>query len=404
MVDTLPLGFGSALTDSTVARVRSMLQPKPSGHASQWFNWGVDLHYKLSRYAEAERAYLEAIARAPKAAKTWNRLGDLLQDHLHRYAEAEAAYRKAIAYGPKLAESWNDLGDLLQDHLQRYAEAETAYHEAISRDFKHAAPWNGLGGLLQHHLQRYAEAEIAYREAIARDPKQSGLWNNLGSLLEYHLDRYDEAEITYRKAIDRDPELARAWNGLGNLYCDGLGPSNASGHQNRLFLRRDFIGEGPDARPLMAELRALPSDEFPDTTNLHEALFAAYDSNWGLACESLGRALGIRADGFEPFNTDDWLRASAVLLHLNYGAELVAFLDQHGDTTARLRPWVESLRAHHLGDRRALQNIAPEIRTAAEIFYDGIESRLQNLPETTRRRPPAGPTGRGRRRKPIAVK
>ena len=50
-----------------------------------------------------------------------------------------------------------------------------------------------------------------------------------------------------------------------------------------------------------------------------------------------------------------------MLLHLNYGAELLAFLDQRGDT-ARLRPWVEALRAHHLGDRRALQNIAPEIR------------------------------------------
>ena len=106
----------------------------------------------------------------------------------------------------------------------------------------------------------------------------------------------------------------------------------------------------------------------------------------------------IRTDGFESFNTDDWLRASAVLLHLNYGAELLAFLNQRGDT-ARLRPWVEALRAHHLGDRRALQNIAPEIRTAAEIFYDGIESRLKKLPEKTRRRPLVAPkrTRSGRR-------
>ena len=33
----------------------------------------------------------------------------------------------------------------------------------------------------------------------------------------------------------------------------------------------------------MDELRALPKHEYPDTTYLHEALFAAYDSNWGLA-------------------------------------------------------------------------------------------------------------------------
>jgi len=193
---------------------------------------------------------------------------------------------------------------------------------------------------------------------------------------------------------------------LGNLYCDYLDrPSDAAEaynnalrlgatsevvHQNRLFLRRDFMGEGPGARPLMDELRALPMLEAPDTTHLHEALFAAYESNWGLACEALAKALVIRADGFLSINTDDWLRASAVLLHLNYGAELLAFLEQRGDT-ARLRPWVEALRAHHLGDRRALQNIAPEIRTSAEIFYDGIQQRVDKLPDKTRRRPLSTP-------------
>ena len=147
------------------------------------------------------------------------------------------------------------------------------------------------------------------------------------------------------------------------------------------------MGEGLGARPLMGELQALSKHQFLDTTHLHEALFAAYDSNWGLTCESIAQALTLRADGFSINNTDDWLRASAVLLHLNYGAELLTFLDQRGDTVARLRPWVEALRALHAGDRRALQNIAPEIRTTAEVFYDGIESRLKKLPEKTRRRP-----------------
>jgi hypothetical protein len=108
-----------------------------------------------------------------------------------------------------------------------------------------------------------------------------------------------------------------------------------------------------------------------------------------LTCDALGRALEIRIDGFSAKNTDDWLRASAVLLHLNYGAELLAFLDQRGDTVARLRPWVEALRALQLGDRRALQNIAPEIRMTAEVFYDRIERLLKKLPEKTCRRPVA---------------
>jgi tetratricopeptide (TPR) repeat protein len=301
-----------------------------------------------------------------------------------------------------VADPWIDLGDLLQDHLERYIEAEIAYREAIYRNSKDAWAWLSLGNLLQDHLKRYDEAEVAYREAIARDPKEGAPWHSLGNLLQYRLQRYIEAEAAYREALAHEPRRAEPWNELGNLYCDQfdrlsdaaeafetglrLDPTDVIIHQNRLFLRRDFLGEGTHARPLMGELLAFLEHEHPDTTQLHEALFAAYDSNWGLARDNLGKALTIRTDGFGPYNTDDWLRASAVLLHLNYGAELLAFLDQRGDT-ARLRPWVEALRAHQLGDRRVLQNIAPEIRTAAEIFYDGIESRLKKLPEKTRRRP-----------------
>lgn len=301
MVDSLPGGFGTAISDSSLTKISEAIKPIATARAWPWYSWGYDLHYRLARYVEAE-----------------------------------TAYREAIALDPKYAWPWNGLGNLLQQHLERYSEAETAYREAIARDPKYARPWNGLGNLYCDHLNRSSDAAEAFDNALRLDPT-------------------DEV-----------------------------------GHQNRLFLRRDFMGEGPRARSLMNGLRALPILDFTDTTHLHEALFAAYDSNWGLACEALAKALTLRADGFGPFNTDDWLRASAVLLHLNYGAELLAFLDQRGDT-ARLRPWVEALRAHHLGDRRALQNIAPEIRTAAEIFYDGIESRLKKLPEKTRRRPLAKP-------------
>ena len=154
-----------------------------------------------------------------------------------------------------------------------------------------------------------------------------------------------------------------------------------------VFLQRDFLGNGLEAKPIYLELDSLAEHEYPDSVLLHEALFAAYEQNWGLSCVALSKALPLRLGGFADDNTDDWLRASAVLLHLNYGAELVMFLDQLGDTAARLRPWVEALRALQIGDRRALQNIAPEIRITAEVFYDGIEKRLLKLPEQTRRRP-----------------
>lgn len=277
--------------------------------------------------------------------------------------------------------SWVDWGDSLHTKLARYTEAETAYREAIARDPAPAYAWINLGNLLQDHLQRYVESETAYREAIARNPRQYWAWNGLGNLYCDHLDRPFDAAEAFDNALR-------------------LNGANASVHQNRLFLRRDFMGEGSHARPLMDKLKAFSTVvKYHDTTHLHEALFAAYDSNWGLTRETLAKALTIRANGFSPMNTDDWLRASAVLLHLNYGSELLTFLDERGDT-ARLRPWVEALRAHHLGDRRALQNIAPEIRASAEIFYDGIESRLKKLPDKTRRRPlPVPKRARSKRRR-----
>jgi tetratricopeptide (TPR) repeat protein len=408
MVALLPDGFGALLEDATLRHIRSAIQPSAASGARRWHVWARDLYFKLARYEEAESAYREAIARDPGLPWSWRDLGNLLQDELHRYAEAETCYREAIARDPKQALGWSDLARLLHDHLERYPEAEKAYREAIALDPTDAQLWTSLGELLHHDLQRYKEAEAAYGEAIARDPESPWPWIGLGDLRREHFQRYAEAAAAYCKGIVRLPKSASPslWNSLGNVYCDYLNrlpdaaeayanalrldPTDDLAHQNRLFLRRDFMGEGRDARPLMVELQKLPKQDFGDTTHLHEALFAAYDSNWGLACEALARALAIRAAGFRHSNTDDWLRASAVLLHLNYGAELLAFLDQRGDT-ARLRPWVEALRAHHIGDRRALQNVAPEIRIAAEIFYDGIESRLKRLPDKTRRRPLAEP-------------
>ena len=346
MLDTLPAGLGSQLSNETFEHIRSRLTPAKDEPALRWLKWAIDLHSQLERYKEAEVAYREAIVRDPTGATPWH-----------------------------------NLGNLLQDHLQRYDEAEVAYNEAIVRDSEYARPWNSLGHLLQYHLQRYEEAEVAYREAIACDPEDAWPWNGLGNLFCDHLQRFDDAAAAYARAIESDP-------------------TDEFPHENLLFLHRDFLGEALAARPLLNRLTALPKIKFTDALLLHQALFSAYEANWGVATASLAEALKIVKSGFPPWTTIDWMRASAVLLHLNYGAELLSFLEQRGDHM-RLRPWYEALKALHRGDRRYLQNIAPEIRTTAEKFYDQIERRLNVLPDSTRRRPlPAAPK-RTKRGKPI---
>jgi len=333
MVQSLSSYFGSLLNESSVAKIRAAVQPHDASDAFLWLRWAALLQYKLARYAEAESAYQQSIAGSPKMALPLICLGLLLRS-LQRFEEAEVAHRAATSVEPNDAFSWTTLGGLLGQHLKRFDEAETAYRRAITLDPTSSLPWDGLGSLYCDHLDRLPEAADAYASALRLDPL------------------------------------------------------NEAAKQNWIFLHRDFFGEGAGARPLLDDLRTLTNLQAPDTMHLHEALFAAYESNWGLARDSLAKALAIRANGFAPFNTDDWLRASAVLLHLNYDAALLAFLDERGDT-ARLRPWVEALKALQLGDRRLLRNIAPEIRATAEIFYDGIETRLKKLPGKTRRRPVA---------------
>ncbi len=402
MVDSLPDAFGRQLSEFSFEIIRTAIQPNAFTEGRQWFNWGFDLHVKLARYAEAETAYREMIARDPKVAIPWNNLGNLLCGYLQRYTEAETAYREAITRDPKDARTWNNLGNLLCDHLQRYVEAETAFREAIAIDPKNARSWLDLGVMLCENLQRYNEAEMAYREAITIAPKSSEAWARLGDLLQEHLDRYEEADAAYREAIGSDPNSTWALNNFGNLCADYLHQFETAKEafakelemsddievpvQNLISLRRDFCGDIGSEAPLLERLSNLKELRGRDLFHLHRGVTAAYAFNWGEACNEFQFALNIAANGIPQITTIGWMRTSAVLIHLNYGSELIAFLDQRGDNI-RLRPWVEALRALQIGDRRALQNIAPEIRVTAEVFYDGIERRLLNLPAKTRRRP-----------------
>ncbi|ETX09093.1 tetratricopeptide repeat protein [Candidatus Entotheonella palauensis] len=293
----------------------------------------------------------------------WDAWGTDLAEEFGRYDEAEQAYRKAIEINPNFAYPWDNLGDLLQYHLGRYDEAEQAYRKAIEIDPNYVWPWNGLSNLLRDYLGHYDEAEQAYRKAIEIDPNNARLWNSLGNLLQDHLGRYDIAELAYRTALELDLEFDAP-------------------RLNLAFLLRDIRYDTVQAKAILADLR--DHDEWQDTLALHEALFAAYDDNWGLTAEALVRALKAVGDRLPPYTREDWFRASAVLLHLGFGEKLVDFLKaQHADVT--LLPWFAAVHAHTVGDRRDLVNIPQEARSAAEAIFDEIDKRRQQLPKDTQR-------------------
>ncbi len=356
------------LSDTAFRRLASLLEIEPKGEASAriWRQWGNVLE-EFGRYVEAEQVYREAIRLNPNDASPWWFLGHLLRDHFGRYAEAEQAFREAIRIDPNDAWTWCSLGDLLERRFNRYAEAEQAYRGAIRVDPNNAWPWPwfGLGNLLAN-LGRHAEAEQAYREAIRVDPSSALLWYGLGDLLDDRLGRYAEAETVYWRCLEVDP----AWDEPRHRLA---------------FLLRDVRGDLDEARRILADLRE--PEGWQDTQALHEALFAAYDDNWGLAAESLRRAMKVAGDRLLPNTRDDWLRASAVLLHLGFGEKFVRLLEELGaDVT--LLPWLEAVRAHAVDDRRHLVAIPLEARAAAETLYDQIAHFRNRLPPRPQTAPP----------------
>jgi tetratricopeptide (TPR) repeat protein len=361
---SLVLDFASAkakagLREDAFVRVRPILAPTEEADAWDWFKWGSQLHRQFCRCEEAESAYRKAIALDPTHAAFWNNLGWVLTGQPGRYEQAESAYRKAIELDPHYALPWRNLGWLQESGLGRYDEAESAYLKAIEIDPQDAALWNGLGNLLGLYLGRYEDAESAYRKAIEIDPRYALAWNNLGNLLADHLGQFDEARGAFAKALELDP----------NEDMPRL---------NLAFLLRDFLGQPGEARQVLAGLR--DRETLKDTQALHEALFAAYDENWGLSAQALRKALSVTEFRLPRRTRDDWFRASAVLLHLGYGPKLVEFLQAEG-ADIKMLPWFVAVSAHAQGDRRYLSNAPAEARAAAEQIFDEIQRRRDRLPK-----------------------
>jgi tetratricopeptide (TPR) repeat protein len=342
LADTVPLAVGEQLSEESIRRIRECILSTDAEEGQRLANWGFFLQVKLGRLSEAE-----------------------------------VTYRNAIRIDGRLAQAWNNLAHILEG-THRYEEARTAYEQAIALAPTHHYPWNGLGNLLARHFCQYEQAEAAYLESATVNSLYATPWKNLGNIYCDHLNRFHDSDIAFNKALSISPGYAEALSGL-------------------IFLHRDFLAEGSESLHQFEALNILSQSELKDTAELHIALFAAYAENWGDARNAIERALSHVTKGTD----DDWQRASAVLLHLNYGEQLLAFLRERGDD-ARLRPWYEALVALHKGDRRFLRNLAPEVRTTAEVYFDQIEKRLNALPEKTRRRPLPKPAKtkptRGRKR------
>ncbi len=435
MLDTISPRIGQQLSDEVRSRLRDYLAPK-SNDGRAWFYWGdilenklgwfteaessyriairIDPHdsyfwgklgnllcLRLDRFEEAEAAYKTALEAAPNNASVWTALGRFLSATSARFAEAEEALRKALAIQPQSYFTWIFLGKFLQDR-ERFEEAEDAYRKAIEINRRFAPGWERLGNLFRDCLGRFTEAEHAYRKVLEIEPDNFVVWTILGNLFREHPDKFDEAEAAFKIALIHNPIFVPGlyFFGVFSLECRmrfseaakvfvrvlEIDASAEAARQKLVSLQRDVFTDIEAAKQTFEPLRHVQEHHAEDSFRLHEAVFAAYDANWGLCRDALSKALEVIGARFPAETVDDWVRASAVLLHLNYGVEMLSFLRECG-ADVRLRPWVERVSALDRGDRRFLQNIAVEARTTAEYYFDQIDKWLNALPASTSRRP-----------------
>jgi tetratricopeptide (TPR) repeat protein len=270
--------------------------------------------------------------------------------------------------------AWRQWGDTLMDHLGFVREARTAYQIALELDPKHVDAWLRLGDLSLWHEKRPEEAEVAYQNACKHAKGDNRPYLRLGLLFLDQPGRQEDAWRAYNRVISTGELNAMALFGLAILVRDHVGDLDAAQRYLEAIQHQNakFGGSG--------------------VVEINLGILSACQSNWGLACTAFNKAFDKQAQGIPPEGMNEWIRASAVLLHLGYGTPFLDFLDTLQSKT-RLRPWYEALSALHTGDRLLLQNLAPEVRETAEKLYDEIDRRLQMLPEKTRRRPlPAAAT------------
>jgi tetratricopeptide (TPR) repeat protein len=198
-------------------------------------------------YAQAARAYRDALLDEPEAVELWLGLGraqmaagqsaaarrafieaqdrspadpaiPILIGHTHElerhYDLALAEYRRALTLAPDQARPHRVLGTRLL-RWDRAAEAVAPLARAVQLDPTHAETRNALG-LAQHRSGDLRAAEATFRAGIAAHPRHLGLRLGLAAML-VNAGAYGEALATYDGVVALAPEFAPAHVGRALL-------------------------------------------------------------------------------------------------------------------------------------------------------------------------------------------
>ena len=248
--------------EAAVEAGREAARLAPSAHRHA--NLGVILR-AAGRLAEAEAAYIQALAADPAFAPAHQNLGNLLLD-MGRLEEAEASLNEALRLAPGVFEARRSLGMVYQ-RTGRLPEAVEALEAVGAAAPTHAQALNDLGACLMA-LDQAPRAQAALEKALAANPDFPDAHGNLGAL---HLrgGRLFAAREETLRALAGAPNETRWISNLAVIAKDlgefdeaealfrralALRPDYAAGHANLLFC----LNYHPDrsAEDIFAEYRA----------------------------------------------------------------------------------------------------------------------------------------------------
>jgi tetratricopeptide (TPR) repeat protein len=229
-------------------------------------------------------------------------------------------------------------------------KAKKLYLEALPNFWQPECIWNNLG-IIFSNLGYYQEAKKAYEKAIELNPKYIDPFNELGNLFQDFLADYEQAKKYYLKALEIDEK---------DIFPKA----------NLVFLFRDKLDKVELSYSLFQETKE-EYDKYmvQDTAYLHDAIFAVYNKNWGLAVEFWEQALKQIGDIVPSFTEIDWQRSAAVAVKLGYGKNLMELLEETGHSRI-FRPFYEAIKALTLNDEDYLRTqVAAEVREVALAMY-----------------------------------
>ena len=155
------------------------------------------------QYAEAIEVLRTASARFPNDVSLPFEMG-VIYERQKRYADAERAFRDVIARDSRHADALNYLGYMLADRGERLDEAIGMIQKALEVDPENGAYIDSLGWAY-FKANQLDLAETHLRKAAARRGRSSAVQDHFGDLL-FRLGRYQEAAAAWERALAGDGE------------------------------------------------------------------------------------------------------------------------------------------------------------------------------------------------------